>query len=387
MSEEIPKQPEIRQFSGWFHFNVLFLHQNLRTALSVDKEYWFILRAATDIEEVGKELLNKHGVTLDLDAGWRLFSSYIKQAEHYWNGAVSTSPKSAGLLYYYSFMDLVKAFLLLRGRAMGTDKEIHGLKSSGNKWDDKLGNKFVYSDPPKTHGCMPIFQEYYKEIFSGTIPEQFQVWNLLSYSSDISHQYVTIGKGSVSHFRFIMRRVTDTQNFWTILAIDKDAELEKHSTAFTSFFSAFERCSTDQLNSRDLLRRAFDIAPLDPFKFTFYQSKVVTSGNKPDFKTLNDSLLITLNPFVSMNYHDDPITGYIDLPLEHSARPMNEEVAIYIVMFFVSELLRYHPDYMEKILQTKEGWVLETFIHSAPLTFLALITSRMQQLLTKITQF
>jgi hypothetical protein len=41
---------------------------------------------------------------------------------------------------------------------------------------------------------------------------------------------------------------------------------------------------------------------------------------------------------------------------------MNEEVAIYTVMFFMSEIVRYRPDYLDKILNSKAAWLLESVV-------------------------
>ena len=36
----------------------------------------------------------------------------------------------------------------------------------------------------------------------------------------------------------------------------------------------------------------------------------------------------------------------------------------------MGSLVRYNPDYIEKILQSKEAWIIERFVNGAPITFL-----------------
>ena len=56
--------------------------------------------------------------------------------------------------------------------------------------------------------------------------------------------------------------------------------------------------------------------------------------------------------------------------------PMNQEIACYAVMFFLSSLVRYQPDYMDAIADSSEAWLIESFVKSAPLELLRLMTSR-----------
>lgn len=50
--------------------------------------------------------------------------------------------------------------------------------------------------------------------------------------------------------------------------------------------------------------------------------------------------------------------------------PMNEVIAIYCCMFFLGSLVRYRPQLLEAMLSTKDAWLIERFIKSAPITFL-----------------
>ena len=50
--------------------------------------------------------------------------------------------------------------------------------------------------------------------------------------------------------------------------------------------------------------------------------------------------------------------------------PMNELVASYGVMYFLSSAVRYHPDYIERIGESTDAWLIESFAKSAPLSLL-----------------
>ena len=49
---------------------------------------------------------------------------------------------------------------------------------------------------------------------------------------------------------------------------------------------------------------------------------------------------------------------------------MNEFVAGSAIMYFLSSLVRYHPDYMDAIGESSDAWLIESSAKSAPLDLL-----------------
>jgi hypothetical protein len=49
---------------------------------------------------------------------------------------------------------------------------------------------------------------------------------------------------------------------------------------------------------------------------------------------------------------------------------MNEFVAIYVIMFLLGSLVRYRPEILEKMLSSKDTWLIERFVKTAPITLL-----------------
>src|SRR2546428_940224 len=95
----------LRPIPGW-RDDPIFPQQKLKTSIELAKEYWIILRVAADVYAAGKTLFTRHGRSGDIKRSWTVFRSYIHQAENYWLAGASTTPESAGLLYYYSYMNL-----------------------------------------------------------------------------------------------------------------------------------------------------------------------------------------------------------------------------------------------------------------------------------------
>jgi hypothetical protein len=52
---------------------------------------------------------------------------------------------------------------------------------------------------------------------------------------------------------------------------------------------------------------------------------------------------------------------------------MNELCASYAVMFFLSELVRYHPHRLDDVAETRDGWPLGSFVKSCPTVVLRMM--------------
>lgn len=69
---------------------------------------------------------------------------------------------------------------------------------------------------------------------------------------------------------------------------------------------------------------------------------------------------------------------YLNFPKNRvdGLNPMNEELALYLTMFYMSELVRYRPDYLYSTLDSKVGWLLQSFVDFCPLKLLRKIIAR-----------
>jgi len=227
-----------------------------------------MLRAAADVYPTGKALFIANGATGDVKKLWRVFRSYIHQAENYWLAGASTRPESAGLLYYYSFLNLVKAYLILKGVSVTGGNETHGLTTRKNTWRGSLTTKYVFI-PPSVPNQVPIFSSYYSHVFSTPPPiNKLSVWKLLSYVTDISYQYQSVAKAPKPNNRIMHRIVLNNQTTacWLILAIQKASQIERNWPCFRAIHKEFEKIQADT-QARRILREMFGFESLE---WTFF---------------------------------------------------------------------------------------------------------------------
>src|SRR2546429_2968802 len=120
-----------RGFDGWVRLPVSNKYNLLlTTALDIERELWSALEYYSEVEEVGLNLIQTKGLQPQSDHQeiFQYFQAFVRQAKSYYSSAKTLHYRSNSLLYYYSFLNLVKAYLLLKEpqRIMGrTNQAVH----------------------------------------------------------------------------------------------------------------------------------------------------------------------------------------------------------------------------------------------------------------------
>jgi hypothetical protein len=135
-------------------------------------------------------------------------ASYIDQAKVYFLDAANSNWRSAGLLYYYSFLNLAKAYLVtnraISGRTLKSSSIYHGLTAAPQN-PTNITNFDIQIHPPGQNNKRNIFSNFYQKLvqepwpFNQTI--SIKISDIVSYCDDISHE--------VSNFYNIQRELID----------------------------------------------------------------------------------------------------------------------------------------------------------------------------------
>lgn len=371
----------LRTISGWRDDNI-FITERLFTAVSVEKELWMVLRSYSEIRIRGKQLLTSQYriSSRNFNITWKRFRSFIRQAENYWLVARNTNYKSSSLLYYYSFLNLVKAYLLLKNPTL-EHRLNHGLSYDVDSRGGDLRRKFL----SVRTGRSQVFNLYYRHVFDTAPPQQLYISHLLSYTSDVAYQYAHSSLGGRRNFPGLHRIVNNRSTYsWIVLLILRNNPLSRFRSMFTDFFNEFEKTEVSSYVG-PRLRDVFGLKASELLSLDIYQTKAENmvswiSGNPPLTQILIDRIKSVLENWIEPNYYKDEFTFNLNFPRSRQASHfMSEEIAIYTTMFFMSELVRYRPDYLDKILENKAAELMENFVESCPLKFLRAITSRIAQ--------
>src|SRR5207248_8363920 len=86
----------------------------LTTSPDIEHELWSTLEYYSEVEEVGIDLIRTKGLQPPHKEIFNSFQAFVRQAKSYYSSAKTLHYRSSSLLYYYSFMNLAKAYLLLK---------------------------------------------------------------------------------------------------------------------------------------------------------------------------------------------------------------------------------------------------------------------------------
>jgi hypothetical protein len=346
----------------------------------ITDELFSLLRFISEIPDEGKRLVQLHSNTTDpvpVDALYKLVRAFIRQAENYYRAARGLHYRSSALLYYYCFLNLAKAVLSVHGIPY---KSIHGLTARTDPTSTDLGKQTV-----EVHlkGVLPAF---YHQQLKTALPKdvRLDVKSLLGYIPQITHEYETAGLGPTATLVTCKARLlVDQPNdkaWWTVAipgGYDPSALPEPNKSRFASEFEEVETPGNKALAQFSIDGRAHR-------HYRFFQSRATASWASGVPRQLPIvSLFGSLEGYIEPKLIDDGFDFTVFQPFAHPLGPfrMTELPAAYLVMFYLASLVRYRPDYLDSLLETRAAWMIESFVASAPLmalrAFVSKITDRL----------
>ena len=374
--------PVARSFSGWIRLPVSKRRALLFTSIDIERELWTALEYYSEVEDVGLNLIQTKGLqpqSLHQEI-FKYFQAFVRQAKSYYGSAKALHYRSSSLLYYYSFLNLVKAYLLLRDpqRIMGrtTRSVTHGLsyKPSTTNTDFQLEVIRV------CEGIFPMFYEAQtSNVISTARTSTLNITSLLSYPYDISYPYQLVGYGAHKILASLAVGVIDQtqKQSWTIIGIPSHTSLNDFLNLHVNFLNTYQEVETN----KNQLALIFGIGVPELSYFRFFQdiTTIPMLAIVPIYDLI-EKIINTLNPYFSVHYFDDNKDFDLVLPYQDTTNPapipMNEALSIYAVMFYLSSLVRYRPNYLESLLNHKPAWLIENFVNGTPETFLRMMVSK-----------
>jgi hypothetical protein len=367
-----PTLADARSADGFIPLSLdLVRRMELATSSAVEDEIFASLNFISDIKNVGLEFVTKlTGKTgEEADNAHQLFQAFVRQGQAFFQSAEKLHYRASPLFYYYSFLNFAKAYICLRRPEVFLQKVRHGVS---HHYEPKK----EFREQAVTTAREGVFPLFYELLLGGKIPAlfRFNVSELLGYMSDIEFEYDQAGYGESRLLpvksRGLIINVTDpSSEFWTVLAIGKFERLEKSGNALQAFHEHFEEVSFDKI----LCERFFDISAPARGAYRFFQSRnttLIDDTGKPAgeiFGPARKALELVYMPSVLKSEYD----FFLALPIaDDLCLKFDELLAGYLLFFYLGDLVRYHPDYLENILFSRESWIIQRFTRSCATTVL-----------------
>jgi hypothetical protein len=354
--------------------------QFLETSCKLSEEMFSAIEAFSEVKETGLQYLSERtrmsGV--ELEKLYELFQADVRQGRTFFTAAEQLHHRASPLMFYYSFLNLAKAYLRLAKPEASLDPQArtyryHGLVAGIPQQD-------FSKETIEVNGG--VFTSFYEALTGKSLPLPsgtgacrqcgfvLNISEMLGYSSDVCFDYAS-ATGDKSRCSSGRSRIVMNQGVaggWYMLAISNFDGPTKFPSAFTEFFEKFEEVSLDP----PVAERMFGLMAEQRSEFRYFQSKATYKPNdaqsSKDFLANLDAVChkyFSAHPFFDDNEFD------VFTPLGPASEyPWSELLGGYAVFFYLGNLVRYHPHYLERLLEKKEAWLIQSFTKSTSLTLL-----------------
>lgn len=283
-------------------------------------------------------------------------NAYIAQGQDFFQAAQNPEFHSRPLLYYYAFLNVVKAALLIRGVPL-PPRAAHGILDPSANSRQRLhfaGQRVNIRNTTSTRS--EIFPEFLRMLsYQGQLPHSFRVIDLLRVIPSIHRTFTQVVPSPpifvpVSRFELRYRR----GSVWMRLRLtrtDKDVRdvlpETRRRRGFTSVFTQVESGDDGELwfETTSVLARTRGIDTA----ITQLASRVRECG-------VAAVLTVQGYRFYLVNTPPALFVPYL--------------AAMYGVIFYLGSITRYKPDVFDKIISGKQSWIVEEFLASLPMQFL-----------------
>ena len=343
----------------------------LRTSCNPDEEIFAALSFYCDVEEAGKRLVSSltgfEGK--QCDDTYDLFQAFIRQGYTFFSSARQLHHRASPLFYYYAFLNLAKAFISLRKPDVFAQPLKHGLTQKYESGDAFDSQRVAVVEPG-------VFPELYELLTDQKLPRgcSFRIVDLLSYLTDISFEYQDAGFGTpvilpVRSRLLFSQKSEPSSDMWPCLALGNAGKLLKREYSLSKFLESFDEISL----GKNECERIFGIMAHDQPTYRFFQSKKIyrVENERSELPALHEVARAAIKLLFMPNVFSDEEDFHFALPLaEKPSLKMDEFIAGYLIFFYLGSLVRYHPYYLERILRSKEAWIIQRFATSYATTIL-----------------
>lgn len=284
----------------------------------------------------------------------------IEQAQYFYEAAETAPIKSQPLLYYYSFLNLVKVVINVNTlNAFGSAKEYyHGIESCSIHKGDKLKDLYVEILGLKGQANkISVAYEFMTQMGDVlNVPPKYKL-------NVVDMLYSCIG---------IHRTYCETNNCDERYIQIQNLNLCQEGKKLFSKYRV-QKC-TPQLQT-DLMSAGYNITTeTDAVGTTTYywEEEYLMSGYKST-KLDYYMLAIELKKKGIWYFTDgDKYKTFISTAPLH----ISTESIIYCLMFFFGSITRYHPYLFDSLLTEQQMWLISEFLNTQPKQFLHAVTSR-----------
>ena len=335
------------------------------SARATSHELWAPLRTLKSSDAGLARLKRLHGKTFD-DKAFRRFAAFVSQAEIFYRSAETLAPESRPLVAYYAVLNLAKAFLVCADPGLGDRRMVHGLSDA---FERKQRYWFI-QEQAKVSGTARQNASVFRELavrtgagFCYPASTKLSLEKLAPYLAETADLYedAVAEPPKLVALRSV-RTFTDGSHCW-LRAEVRRSELRRRGLGPASltgraagFGTVFRHVKTDEPTA------SYESIVAHPF-----------GGRKilvrfPELTQAFQASLIHLNRGSAGARLLAVISDRTDL--------LSQEAVSFLVMLHLSNMVRYRPEEVAKLMATKWQFLFTDWVPRATENFLLALTSR-----------
>lgn len=302
--------------------------------------------------------------------------SFLEQAQNFYDiAATSHLSPTKPLLFYYSFLNLTKALVLVKKIQTSYGRAMHGLSESTTAGGAEFHDSVI---TVMWNGTNPRLFNDLKQAITGKTDIRGRVYNLKHVMPQLlpGHRVWCAASGSSERFveiKNIEFRFDDTRKeIW--------AEVNIYSDDLTRFDITRQRLLQES-GLESLFREVTSTGMEEGRRIVkLEQIRAVKYTGRPSDKIAD--IVKILKPYLWFSVMAVPPyrKSYLYLCPNAERQDMLAQImSIYLVFYYLGSVTRYRPNLFQNILESNYGSHLEEVIRNLPQQFLYLVASEFAQ--------
>ena len=295
--------------------------------------------------------------------------AFSAQAEDFYEASqASKLPFAKPLLLYYSFLNFVKAFNLMAGKATADYRPGHGMSESSNLRQVEGATVTVYRS---SSAKRQLFDDFHLAL-TGTQLSRKKALRLGYLMPQILFGHRLWCTAAKERERFVAIRTIE-------FVRDKNS-----NQVWLRLFIKREELARADVTQHDLLERsrlkdAWQCVHLDGCAdLCVEQSNARTYSHRPSDRLLSVTDGLSNRFWSSVLLHPPYRKYYLYIsPSQEQASVLPQLLSMFVVVFFLGSITRYRPHHFERLLDTPYGAHLLGAVNEIPSQFIYLLASEM----------
>lgn len=342
---------------------------DVTTTADTEKQLWQELVAL-------RHMRKPKGIT-----GKKATAPWIDQAKIYFIDAYKADWRSSGLLYYYSFLNLAKAFLAAKratsARELKSNSSYHGL-SVDPQSPKKIIDFEILIHPPIINNKHNVFAKFY-EIFTCTKWPHTQkisvkISDIIPYCRELTTEIKNFYgiESAIVYTYSLLRTAGQTMWFEINVPTDKQTVIQNHvnniqlTPVATNAISGADK--NDWLTS-------YGLTVQDLHGSIFFRTPTRTFNNADNNTVYSQMIKTALDAFgdyaLPVPAHGESIKSWQFIPkisLANKNLMWHPFLSDYLVAFSLSSILRYQPHLLKT--NTQDAYLAEAWCSQSAITAL-----------------